>query len=293
MKKTTLKDIFVIIVIYKEEYFLTKSYVSLLKSYLNFNNQSRLDICIYDNSPEPTNKSKNELNIKVHYIHNPLNPGVGKAYNEGVLLAKKLDKKYILLLDQDSQLKNDFLQKMIFEINKQPQLNIFAPIVISKITGEVLSPKEYNYNFFNSKKIDFNLNIKEIATKKYSIINSGMIIKVNLFNQVGGYNENILLDFSDHEFISRLSKFIEKISLLDTKIIHELSCQVNTTLSSRLFRYKTYLIGGKEFSKTINKRFSFYLVSFARGVKLSIKNKSFYYISIWFKQMVCNLLRKN
>ena len=40
--------------------------------------------------------------FRIHYISDPTNPGVSKAYNVGFELARQLNKKWLLLLDQDT-----------------------------------------------------------------------------------------------------------------------------------------------------------------------------------------------
>ena len=51
----------------------------------------KLNILVYDNSKKSQNYPEN-----IYYIHDSSNSGVSRAYNKGIELAKKMNKKYCL-----------------------------------------------------------------------------------------------------------------------------------------------------------------------------------------------------
>ena len=68
-------------------------------------------LIIYDNSPEPQRESL-EFPFKHEYVHNPANEGVSAAYNYALQVAKRKDYDWLLLLDQDTDLPEDYISKL-------------------------------------------------------------------------------------------------------------------------------------------------------------------------------------
>lgn len=178
-----------------------------------------LDIFLYDNSPEAqTVKKFNHLNIT--YFHDFSNPGVSKAYNTGALEAKQRGKEWILLLDQDTRFSPDILVKFGEAVNKYPEINIFGPVVKS-MDGK---------NYYSPFKILLKTGIplKELvpgnySLSKYAAINSGLLIRLKIFEQAGGYNEKVKLDFSDIQFFERARKVTGSIQIADTVAFQDFS----------------------------------------------------------------------
>ena len=57
----------------------------------------------------------------INYLHDPENSGVSRAYNVGALHAKKNQRQWILLLDQDTTLPDTFLERYGDAIEKNPK----------------------------------------------------------------------------------------------------------------------------------------------------------------------------
>ena len=71
-----------------------------------------MDIVVYDNSPEYNtsfiDNEKDNIYFAIHYIADYSNSGVSKAYNITARLGRTLNKKYLLLLDQDTEIALSF-----------------------------------------------------------------------------------------------------------------------------------------------------------------------------------------
>ena len=91
-----------IVVIYNMELAHSKTFQSLNKA-LKKKNQI-LDLMVYDNSPNKQFHSEEfQLeSFQVFYVSDINNPGVSKAYNTGFKRAESMGKKWMLLLDQDT-----------------------------------------------------------------------------------------------------------------------------------------------------------------------------------------------
>ena len=71
-------------------------------------------------------------------------------------------------------------------------------------------------------------------------INSGMIIKTNVYNNVK-YNEDLFLDYIDHDFLRNIRKQNKKICIIDEDINQNFSRdEKNINLNKALVRFKIY-----------------------------------------------------
>jgi len=255
-----------ILVLYKSKLNESESYLSLTKSLISIN--VRMHILVYDNSPTPMVAGPDCIsdNWKIHYIHDETNPGVSKAYNEGFGIARKLNKKWLLLLDQDTCFPENAFFEYAKAIKKTPDVYLFAPIVIS--INKIISPCRYFLNKgYCLRKVNpgvYNFHIK-------SLINSGMLINVEAFETAGGYNENIRLDFSDRFFISKYKTKYRNFSVINLRCFQNFSGTQRMTLDSALARFAYYCEGAR--NKAVNKvdYLTLMLVTALRSIKLSLK----------------------
>jgi len=281
MNGLNLNNLLVIIVLYKEKLTESETYRSLNSASLL--HKIKLNLFVYDNSPKPYCKSLNNNLISLEYKHDKLNSGVSKAYNLGAKFANDNGKKFILLLDQDSYLQSDFLIKIDNIISKDKDCKIFAPYVYEKKTDILISPSKFRCFIGSLLKLDFGR--ENLKLHNRSVINSGLLIDVDFFKLIGGFDERIYLDFSDHEFIYRVSKKVDEIGLIPSRIYHSLSAFEKVEVSNRLFRFETYFVGGFIFSCKIKKKFLFLCISFVRSLILFFRFKNFQFVKIFFKNI--------
>ena len=173
-----------------------------------------LDVVVCDNSlnSDLVNGSvfrKGCFNI--HYFHDPSNPGVSKAYNFASQYALLLKKEWLLVLDQDTSFPVDTFSKYVSAIQDNPSIKLFAPVL--KISdGRIFSPSRYWFKRgFGLKRISFGVH----GFKGLSPVNSGMMISLDAFGAVGGYDERVRLDFSDFMFIERFRKRFSEFCVVD------------------------------------------------------------------------------
>jgi rhamnosyltransferase len=211
-------NILPIIVLYKQSFTNAESII-MLDRLLTTESRS-LDLFIYDNSPLPQYEPSFKYNsFNVTYIHDPANSGVSKAYNCGTAYAKKLGLEWILLLDQDTIFPDGFLKIYENAILQQYECKIFAPILKTQF-GQNLSPCLYYHKrgYWMTEVVPGKMNVQ-----KYSPVNSGMLINVNTFLEIGGYNERVKLDFADFQFIERFQKKHSYFYVLPLQCIQDFS----------------------------------------------------------------------
>lgn len=225
------------------------------------------DVLLYDNSLKPQTPPAN-----TYYYHNKNNVGVSRAYNYGKELAIKLQKDFLIILDQDTSFNQDILETYVQYANEFGQRYIYAPIV--KNGERIYSPFiEGRYRNHPQNMSDFNYE-KKYNIEGKSIINSGMMIPIEVINNVGDFNENIKLDFSDIYFIEKYKKRYCEIILMDIYLEHKLSGDEGKNKQKELMRYRYYCNGAKELKRTTSNKFRIYRLVFFRMLRLITKYRT-------------------
>ncbi|MDP9076357.1 MAG: glycosyltransferase [Bacteroidota bacterium] len=244
------------------------------------------DILIYDNSPDiqdaPLN---NQEKLNIIYVADKLNGGVSKAYNYAATIAGR-KKKWLLLFDQDTFFPTDFIQVYIKAIQKNPTEKLFAPVMLTD-NDKIISPCVFKL------KRGFYGKDKEpgiYSLKNRSLINCGLCINLLSFRNIGGYNEKIKLDFSDHDFVSRFNTQIsDRFVLIDLKVKHQLSTALKNTLTADIVRFDYYLEGASQFSSSFGEATILNINALLRALKLGVVHKRF----IFIKKFVNHSLGRN
>jgi rhamnosyltransferase len=262
-----LNSILTTIVLYKQKLEDSNTFQTLSA----LNGFDKVTVVVYDNSPASNYNYSGSL-FNISYIHDPSNSGISKAYNTSAQIALRQHKKWLLLLDQDSYLPPDFLEILVKNIVENPDEVIFAPIL--KQNGVILSPCKFTYmkgSAFNSVKPG------KLLLKNVSILNSAMCVNLAKFIEVGGYNENIKLDFSDHAFISRIKKSYHSITVTGTVVAHQLSS--NSANKQIVFnRFKQYCEGIRAYRLTEQKSSLLVFWTALRALKLFFVHKDCNYL---------------
>lgn len=261
--------IFPIIITYNIDYQQCNTYKTLLSYYPD------CEKLIYDNSSSPIN-SKYKTD-KTFYIHNPQNPGITVAYNQGVALAiQSCSAKFVLLLDQDTIFEADYIEKLTATISKAPDVNIIAPIITyekNKFFSPVL------FSLFTIHGANLHPGIYDL--KKYLPVNSGTCIRCKTYTQVGGYNERIKLDFADFDFFERVSYISPEFYIIESYAQQAFS-NSETNLLKLFNRYKIYICDAKNYQGK-------YVIGFhilKHTLSLTIRTKSLRFLIYYFRHYI-------
>lgn len=166
------------------------------------------------------NKIK-QLGEKIIYISLGSNYGIAKALNIGAEEAIKRGYDWLLTMDQDSKFPNLMLRKLMdfLEVNMDKfyeKAGIVSPDHITKKGG-------------GSK-------YKEGYKEELSIMTSGNILNLNVYEVVGEFNEKLFIDRVDHEYGLRLNlnKF-KVIRYYGAKLEHNLGNIERKYLFNKVF----------------------------------------------------------
>jgi rhamnosyltransferase len=178
-------------------YYPNSENLSNLISNLN----SECNIIIVDNTPEVCLKNSFLLNNNVHYFAFNFNKGIACAQNFAIshIASYHSGIQFLLFLDQDSIINNNFLDIMYNEYlrlnNINPLISIVAPILIDIETNEYFPKCKQNYN----------------DTSDYYctdiVISSGLFTNISLFSKVGFFKEDFFIDYVDFEWCWRAKTY--------------------------------------------------------------------------------------
>ncbi|MDR6941180.1 glycosyltransferase [Mucilaginibacter pocheonensis] len=273
------EGILAIIVLYRTKLSDSKTFLSLTEA-LKFSDM-KLDLFVYDNSPQYNIDSSFEHdNWQITFKPDINNGGVSEAYNQGADLAVEKGKKWIMLFDQDTTFPQNTINKYIEAITNYPEDKLFAPIMLVD-SQNIVSPCHFRFmRGFYLRHIDVGPN----SLNKLSIINSGMCIAVEAFKKNMGYNAQIKLDFSDHDFIKRFKKTVtDRFIVITLKVHHELSSSGKNSMNSDLTRFDYYLKGSEQMSSSMYEKVFLKAHAGLRSLKLSLIHRNLSFVFKFLK----------
>lgn len=266
-----IDDLLVILVLFNTQLSESAAYISLSKSL-----GGSCHLFIYDNSPEPQTWASDAF--KITYVHDKRNPGVSKAYNEGFKKAKELKKKWLLLVDQDTEFPIGAFKKYSQAISQE---NTGLVIPILRDARGIVSPLKFSLG--GGQRLRHLEANRKIELIDYYFHNSGLLVSVEKFERVGGYDENVPLDFSDFVFVHRLRNHCTHFFVTDITCQHSLASTSNSNAGERLVRFKSYVSSSKHFQKKYQpKNFFIPLRIFLRAIKLTLQYRNFSFLIAYF-----------
>ena len=274
----------VVIVLYNIDLYDSLTFTSLRNAAINFDNSLKINLLIYDNSLHRKNYFKiikEDSRFNVECVHNPENPGVSKAYNQAAKLAEKMDMNWLIILDQDTKLPDQFIYQYEHAANKFPDFPLYAPKVYD---GSILfSPCRYHLNKGSNLK---NIRPGVHPMKNKNVLNSGLLIRLESFLKVGGYDETVSFYFSDFVFFNRLKKQFQKFVVVDCRLEHQLSSVNYDDTQEALNRFVKYCVGAYAASKSEKSLLNYWLYVLTiggRGLLMSIRLNDVSFFRTFFK----------
>lgn len=238
------------------------------------------DIYIYDNSKLPQEVPSFE-NVNIYYEYDENNSGVSRAYNQAYKKAKELNKELLLVLDQDSSFELSFIEQYMKMYQEYKNDYIYAPIVCDEKKTKIYSPA-FVSNFVGKVQSFENFVYEETySLVGKSVINSGLMIPLEMFDKIGGYNEKLKLDFSDIYFIEKYKELNPKIVLVEVYLKHSISGDEGLDFDREYNRFKYYCSACKEIERALDT--SAFWSSTRRLLRLVVKYKRLSFMKIYVK----------
>lgn len=258
--------ILVVITLYKLTLSSSKTFLSLCESVRNSIPASfSCSFYVHDNSASHTYVQENiNEGIHIYRSNSSKNVGISQAYNQAYAYAIQEGYDWMLFCDQDSTFPIHSLSTYEAATREYPDVSLFVPILRSGST--IISPCSFN-NYRG--RVLASLSPGKVAIANLSAFNSGLFVSTTFFGQIGGYDERIPLDFSDHAFLHRVRQHISHMVVLPIHIEHEFS-GLSKDYTKALSRFRQYIEGTRLFSKYVGGRFWLTLWTLLRSIKLSI-----------------------
>jgi len=177
------------------------------------------EVLLWDNSPEAL-KALN-LSFPCRYEHSKGNVGVGGAYNEALKMALSLNYSWLLLLDQDSVLPENFLSRML-EYSKQlindERVASVAPGIW--VNSHYMFPRFVTLGGTKACTPTF----AGIEENECTTANTGCLMRVSALQAVGGYSKTFPFEFSDVYVFHQLHRAGTRLWVAgDLRIDHDLA----------------------------------------------------------------------
>lgn len=249
------KELTIQIVLYEENKDLI---FECLKNLKNF------QVLILDNSNNRKLREQilNKFDVKEYIILNK-NLGYSKGHN---YLANKVDSKYLLILNADCQIDENNIKNLLQSYKKYPDCGVISPTTFN-------DRFEQTYNggpFFENEN---HREITEISgdTCFQSVLGAAMLIEKKFFFDIGKFNENMFLFFSDDDLckkIRKLNKSVIQSESAKAFHIHGIS-KVKKVLK------RTYL---REFNMTYDQLYYFNINKLENILLKKIKKQHFNYL---------------
>ena len=202
-----------IIIINWKKYDLTLNCIdSVLKSsYKNFK------IILIDN--EAQNSFPYEINKceKIQIIKNQNNEGFSKANNQGIKYSIKNGFDYVLLLNNDTLIKNDLIYSLIQQSSTLNQ-KIIQPLILNYDGSKIWNAGGKINNFFGTfQTLEKGKGFKNFKRNRiYTDWFTGccVLIELEIFNHVGYFDERFFAYYEDVDYSIRLKKMGYSIALM-------------------------------------------------------------------------------
>lgn len=198
-----------VVIFYKPEDIHIKNVITLSAGY---------DVIIVDNTPSPIDYNF-DSNITLITLND--NVGIAKALNIGIQYAKEKSYKYCLLLDQDSEPKDELIDGLISfygQRNDNSEIALVAPCYHDKALG--LDAAFIQKNKFKMGRTPA---VGDVAIDASYVISSGSLLNLTVYDDIGPMNEDLFIDFVDIEWCLRAhNKGYKVLGLPWLKMEHEI-----------------------------------------------------------------------
>lgn len=176
------------------------------------------NIIVVDNTP---NRSLALGGERIIYIALKHNMGIAYALNIGMKKAIEIHKRWVITMDQDSILPHILIPSYINFLNaNEDRVGIVSPL-INMYEGENKSPSD-TVSFVDE------------------VLSSGSMINTHIYQEVGGFKDEMFIDVVDFEFCWNIRKHGYKIAQINSVIMqHHLGNTAEFTFWGRHLFYVT------------------------------------------------------
>jgi rhamnosyltransferase len=144
----------------------------------------------------------------INFIYNKANKGIAYALNQGICWAEEKNYRYVVMLDQDSDIDDDMVNKLYesYEnLSGKEKIAIIGSNYVVPITKRAL--------------LELKFRDKKPAVEVKTVITSGSFMSLSVFQEIGPFREEFFIDLVDIEYCLRAKAKGFKIFLLTKPVM--------------------------------------------------------------------------
>jgi rhamnosyltransferase len=164
--------------------------------------------------------------LRIRLLELGQNSGLGHALNRGIELAGREGYAWVLTLDQDSQPDEGMVEALCRSYRRNPEraLAALAPQVIEAELGRPARYLKAWGPFFRRAQCG-----QEDIDGVTAVISSGMLLRLAVWEALGGFREDFFIDYVDTEFCLRARRAGFAIRVVcGAKLFHRLGARTKT-----------------------------------------------------------------
>ena len=145
---------------------------------------------LVDNTPEPAMDASWALARGAEFLFNGNRDGIAGALEEGFLLAESRGTPWVLTMDQDSEVRSEWLEPLLRERARLPE------------DAGILSAD----HVVDVAKDGLDCSGEKRLRRMRDVMASGNLVRTAAWKAVGGFDRSLFIDQVDHDFCLRLGK---------------------------------------------------------------------------------------
>ena len=208
-------DISFIILNYQSEQYLKKCILSIKKNFSDV----RHELIIVNNDTQALQVDFCKTNDQI--LNNYSNLGFSSACNLG---AKKANGKILFFLNPDTEILDNKLTASLSFLEKE-SIGIIAPLLITAdgrpqpwSGGKMITPLNTLAHNLTKKRHFLNSDNSSIKRLEW-VSGAAFLIRKELFEKVGGFDENFFMYFEDVDFCKRVRELKKEIILFPQSVV--------------------------------------------------------------------------
>jgi GT2 family glycosyltransferase len=208
---------------------------------------------------------------KIIFLNSHKNVGFSAGVNNGIQIALKKDAEAILLLNNDTKIKNDIFSPLLDALKQDRDAGIVGPVIKFRKNEEVF----YDYGGYISRwmgktRHDEKDHFRRTVPIKVPYVSGcAMMIKREVFEKIGYFDEKYFMYYEDVDFCLRAAEEeYGTFVITDAVVKHELGA------SSRAFPTNTmyHLIRSRILFRRSHHFLLGFLFDFYQSIIFSLKN---------------------
>ena len=208
MHKPENEIITIVLVLYKTAAADCLSYKTLVKQLAS--STISYQLIFYNNSPEITLGANPDYTV----VNSEVNSKFYGAYNFALHYALEHNSKWLLLLDQDTEITAEYIQKLELFLHSHYRSNTVAVVPVLTEGTKILSPKRIS----SCGWWQYRISGTGYQSGRIIAFNSLTLISVEFMHSLGGFSDKYPLDMLDHWYYNQIFKHNKTVFILDTQI---------------------------------------------------------------------------